>query len=64
MSDVSVKFKDGTTREFKEVGRSGGSYCLSVRYEGAFVVIIDEWGNRTAFPAADVLEVKERSRSW
>lgn len=59
MASIMVKFKDGTTREFPHRGRAGGSYTKSVKYEGAFVVITDEWYNRTAFPAEDVREIVE-----
>lgn len=45
--------KDGTTKEFKEVGRASGSWTISLKYEGAFAVVVDEWGNQTAIPATD-----------
>lgn len=65
MASITVKMKDGTVREFKHEGRPGGSYTKTVRYEGAFVVIEDEWSKRTALPAADVAEVIETpTRSW
>lgn len=54
---IRVTFKDGTFRDFKPVGRAGGSYTLSRRYDGAFIVIVDEYSNETAFPASDVKEV-------
>ena len=56
-SRITVKLKDGTTREFVEQGRAGGSWTISVTFEGAFVIVKDEWGKRTVFPAADVAEV-------
>lgn len=59
MRNVLVKFKDGTERRFDHRGRAGGSYTVHVKYEGAFVIIEDEYGTRTAFPAADVAEVVE-----
>ena len=58
MTSISVRMKDGTVREFPHRGRAGGSYTKRVRYEAAFVVVIDEYGQETAFPAADVAEVK------
>lgn len=61
MSNVTVKLKNGETREFVERGRPGGSYYVSVRYEAAFVIIKDEWGEETAFPASDVAEVKHHA---
>lgn len=63
MADVKITFKDGTVREFKERGRAGGSYTVTLSYEGAFVVVKDEWDERTAFPAADVKEVVSTPRA-
>lgn len=65
MASIYVRMKDGTTREFKHEGRAGGSYTKSVRYEGRFAIIKDEWGDETAIPAEDILEVKvEKERRW
>lgn len=65
MASITVKMKDGTVREFPHEGRAGGSWTKSVKYEGAFVVIEDEYQKRTAIPASDVAEVVERpNRSW
>lgn len=63
MASIFVKMKDGTERKFKHEGRAGGSYTKRIRYEGAFAIIVDEWGNETAIPAEDIAEVKvERER--
>jgi hypothetical protein len=59
MANITVKMKDGTVREFKHEGRAGGSYTKSVKYEGGFVIIEDEYYKRTAIPAADIVEVVE-----
>lgn len=59
MANITVKMKDGKVREFRHEGRSGGSYTKSVKYEGAFVIIEDEYYKRTAIPAADIAEVIE-----
>lgn len=56
--DVTVTMKDGTVREFKHRPRAGGSYDLAVKYEGAFVVIVNEYGDQTAIPAADIDQVE------
>jgi hypothetical protein len=53
--------KDGTKKEFPHVGRAGGSYTKSIRYEGGFAIITDEWYNETAIPAVDIAEVKSRA---
>lgn len=57
MSNIVVKFRDGSIRPFPEENRGGGSYQNSVKYEGAFVVVTDVWGNTKAFPADLVAEV-------
>jgi len=57
MSAITIKLKDGTTREFPDNGRAGGSWSTSVKFEGGFVTVTDEWGKRTSFPAGDVAEV-------
>jgi hypothetical protein len=59
VSSIVVKFKDGSKREFPHRGRAGGSYSKSVKFEGGFVIITDEWYERAAFPAGDVSEVIE-----
>ena len=61
MASITIKFKDGTKREFPHVGRAGGSYTKSVRYEGAFVIVTDEYYNETAFPVQDITEVYKDS---
>lgn len=60
MANITIKFKDGSVREFKHEGRPGGSYTKTLQYEGAFVIVQDEYYNRVAFPAADISEVTER----
>lgn len=60
MTSIKIFMKDGDEHDFPHKGRSGGSWTKSVHYEGAFVVVEDEWGNRTAFPAADVKKVEEK----
>jgi len=65
MIDVKVIMKNGEAHEFKHKGRAGGSYGILVRYEGAFVIISDEWGNESSFPAQDVGKVeKTQLRHW
>jgi len=58
MTSITIHMKDGTTREFPHKGRPGGSYTKSIRYEGAFAVVADEYYNETAIPVADIKEVK------
>jgi hypothetical protein len=63
---IRVIFKDGTIRDDFADHRPGGSWHAKVKYEGAFVIVIDAWGNTYAFPSADVKEVqnKDDSRGW
>lgn len=56
--DVTVRMKNGTVKEFKERGRAGGSWSQSLKYEGGFAIIIDEWGDQTAIPSEDIDEIK------
>lgn len=56
---ITILFRDGSKREFKHEGRGGGSYTKSVRYEGGFVIITDEWYSETAFPQELVAEVRK-----
>lgn len=57
MASITVKFRDGTVREFPHQGRAGGSYTKTVKYEGGAVLITDEWYKVTAFPMDLVAEV-------
>jgi len=65
MANIRVEMKDGTVQEFKHKGRSGGSYTVERRYEGAFFVVKDEWGKETAIPAADIKQaITEPHDHW
>ena len=59
MSNITVTMKSGEVRNFPHTGRPGGSWTKTLKYEGAFVVIEDEYQKRTAIPAADIREVIE-----
>ncbi len=63
MSNIIVKMKDGNERKFMHEGRAGGSYTKSLKFEGAFAVITDEYHQRTAIPAADIAEIIETPTS-
>lgn len=58
MASIFITMKDGTKKDFRHEGRPGGSWTKTIRYEGAFVIVKDEYGNETAIPAADVAEVQ------
>jgi len=56
MSKITVTFKDGTEKTFKD-DRRGGSYVNSVKYEGMFAIVQDVWGNKYCYPATDIREI-------
>ena len=58
MRSIRITMKDKTVREFRERGRCGGSYTITMRSEPDFLVITDEWGSQTWIPSADIAEVK------
>ncbi len=65
MASIYVKMKDGTTKEFLHEGRAGGSYTKSIRYDGAFAIIKDEYDCETAIPVNDISEIKvDREKRW
>lgn len=65
MASIYIKMKDGQTKSFPHEGRAGGSYTKTIRYEGGFAIIKDEWDCETAIPANDIAEVKiDSPRSW
>jgi hypothetical protein len=57
MKNILVMMKDGEERYFPHRGRLGGSYSKSIRYEGCFAIIKDEWGKEIAIPANDIKEI-------
>lgn len=65
MASIYVEMKDGTKKSFPHEGRAGGSYTKSIRYEGAFAIIKDEYDCETAIPVNDIAEIKvDRDRRW
>lgn len=62
--DITIKMKDGTVREFKERGRAGGSWSQSLKYEGGFAIVVDEWGDQTSIPSADIDEIKTKRNRY
>jgi hypothetical protein len=56
--NITIIMRDGTKREFKHEGRAGGSYTKSVRYEGGFCIVTDEWYSDTAIPQELIAEVR------
>lgn len=64
--DITITMKDGTKRIFKDEPRAGGSYHKSIRYEGAFAIVKDEYYRETAIPVSDIAEIATdpHDRSW
>ena len=42
MSNITIKFRNGETAQFKHEGRAGGSYTKRVELTEGWVTIIDE----------------------
>ena len=57
MPSIQIKFKDGTVKDFPHKGRAGGSYTKTVRYEGEWAIVTDEYGQENAFPSSLIEEV-------
>jgi hypothetical protein len=56
MSNITIRMRDGSVKEFPHKGRAGGSYTKSLRHEPGFVVITDEWYTETALPTEMIAE--------
>lgn len=59
MSDIIIKMKDGSVKQFKHEGRAGGSYSKSLKLENGFAIVEDEYGKKTIVPANDIAEIIE-----
>jgi hypothetical protein len=57
MANIRIEMKDGSIKRFDHEGRAGGSYTKSIRYEGAFAIITDEYYKETAIPVSDIKEI-------
>jgi len=58
MTSITIIMRDEATREFPHKGRSGGSWTKKIRYEGSFVIVVDEWEGETAIPADLIKEIR------
>lgn len=56
--NIFITMSDGTKREFKDYGRSGGSYSQQLELKGDFVIITDCYGEVTAIHSSGVKEIK------
>lgn len=57
MSNVVVRFRDGTFKEFKETGYRG--YTNVVTCGGGVVTISDEFGAKVTYPLDLVKEIEQ-----
>ena len=58
MESITITFKHVTDQKvFRHKPRPGGSYSLRIKYEGAFAVVVDEWGTEYAYPAEEIFEI-------
>lgn len=60
MPDITITLKNGDVHRSTFQGRAGGSYRNRLELTNGWVIVIDEWGERIAFPAADVAKIEER----
>ncbi len=58
MSSFKIHLRDGTVQEFNHVGRAGGSYTKTIKYEPGFAVIHDEYGAKYSIPS-DLIQLIE-----
>jgi len=56
--------KDGKVNNFPHKGRAGGSYTKSIRYEGGFAIITDEYYNETAIPSELIEKIEVENISY
>ncbi len=55
--NIKVKMKDGTIKDFREQGRSGGSWSNSFKCSEGWLIVTDEWESQTAIPSDLIAEV-------
>ena len=58
MRSITIELENGEIETFEHVGRAGGSYTISIRYEGEFAIVKNEWGHETAFPTCKIKKIK------
>ncbi len=59
--NIVVRMKNGAKKEFLHTGRVGGSWTKSIRHEGMFTIISDEWGTEVHIPSSDIEEIRTTS---
>lgn len=60
MPNIRIFMKDETKLDFFHEGRAGGSYTKTIRYEGGFAIVTDEWDKETAIPTSDIKLIETR----
>ena len=64
MPSIKITMKDGTVKEFRHEGRSGGSWTKTLKLENGWAVITDEYDKRTIIPMSDIAEINETPERW
>ena len=66
MPNITIKLKNGETKRHDHKPRPGGSYSNSLKFEGEWAIVTDEYGNQTCYPAADIEVINSEStnRGW
>ena len=64
MPSYKVRMRDGTVKEFPHKGRAGGSWTKTIKYEPGFVVITNEYHQRTSIPTDLIEEIIETPERW
>ncbi len=63
-TSIKIFMKDGKVKNFPHVGRHGGSYTKSIKYQGSFAIVVDEDYNETAIPVDLISEIKVTHDRW
>lgn len=58
---ITIRFKDGSTKEFRRKGRPGGSY-VKLRLADGWAVVTDGWGTKTCYPADEIASIETAER--
>ena len=64
MANIFITMKDGSKKEFLHKGRPGGSYTKTIRYEGGFAIVKDEYYEEVAIPRDDIKEIIIKPNRW
>lgn len=59
---IKITFKDGTTKEFRFEGRTGGSrkQLMNLEFKNGWVIVTDEYGHQYFFAQDSIKEIEQR----